>query len=244
MEFLFQKNGISVKNNLTKEYLDWLGHETEEISDRIFLIKNFLSKDEVDYILEVARSASQSDWEGYYLEGAKAIAKLKFGRDDIDNLVDEGVFEITTNWIDKSLPIQNKEFTVKIEKRVSRIFEFDENLEFKGFSTIQRQYSGTPLVDHVDNDTDNSLEYALVFYLNNDYNGGQIYFVNQNIQMVPDPGSLLIFPTSSGWRHGVREVLDGPTRYVVPCFTGIKNFWQVHKENKYDLEKIKRVDNE
>ena len=102
---------------------------------------------------------------------------------------------------------------------------------------MQRQYEGVPLVAHVDNHTDNSLEYAAVFYLNDDYTNGEVYFVNQNIEMRPPIRSLLVFPTSDEWEHGVKEVGPGPHRYVIPSFIAKKDFWKKHKENNYNIEK-------
>lgn len=222
---------------LTKEYILNLGYEVEELDYRIFLIKNFISEDERIKILHIAKSASEKDWEYHYMQGVLAMAKVKFGRDDIDNLVKEGLYEITTNWIDKTLIINDDQLKNELTKRAQKIFDFRDDLVFNGCGTIQRQYEGVPLIEHVDDHTDNSLMYATVFYLNDDYTGGEVYFVNQNIKIRPPARSILVFPTSDGWRHGVKEVGPGPHRYVIPSFISKKNFWKMHKENNYNIEK-------
>lgn len=227
---------MSNEKYLTKKYIEELGYEVEEVSYRIFLIKDFISEDERLKIINIANSASQEDWEYHYMQGVLEMARLKFGREDIDNLVEEGLYQITNNWIDKTLIISDK-VRDKIAKRAQKIFDFRDDLVFNGCGTLQRQYEGVPLIAHVDNHTDNSLEYAAVFYLNDDYTGGEVYFVKQGIEMRPPIRSLLVFPTSDEWEHGVREVGPGPHRYVIPSFIAKKDFWKKHKENNYNIEK-------
>ena len=167
--------------------------------------------------------------------GVRQLAELKFGRKYLDNLVKEGLYEITNNWMDKNLKISNTPVAEILNNRCRKIFDFKNYIQFNGCGTIQRQYEGVPLIDHVDNHTDNSLEYAVVFYLNDEYLEGEVYFVNQKIQFRPPKNSLLIFPTSEGWRHGVNPPGPGPHRYVIPGFVSKKNFWTEHKDNNYTL---------
>lgn len=222
---------------LTKEYIESLGYEVEEVDYRIFLVKNFLSKEEVAQLYDQAESADEESWSHHYMEGVRSLAKLKFGRDDIDNLVKEGLYEITDNWVDKNLRIADYALQKSLNERAQQIFNFREGLDFTGAGTIQRQYEGVPLKDHVDNHTDPSLEYAAVMYINDNYPDGEIFFVKQNIYLKPEPGSFLIFPTTEDWRHGVTAPGPGPTRYVIPCFIARGDFWKEHHKNNFDIEK-------
>ena len=61
---------------------------------------------------------------------------------------------------------------------------------------------------------------ASLVYLNDDYEGGEIYFPNQNLQFKPNAGSLVFFPGDIYYLHGVTKVTEG-TRYTMP------NFWKV-----------------
>lgn len=222
---------------LTAEYIKSLGYEVEEVDYRIFLIKNFTKPEEIEEIVNQAKAASQKDWETHYLEGAIQLAKIKFGRTDIENLVAEGLYELTHNWGDKNLKMENWDLAMGINKRAQEVFNFRPGLHFNGCGTIQRQYEGVPLKDHVDNHTDPSLEYAAVFYLNDDYTDGEVYFVEQGIKLRPDPGDLLVFPTTEGWRHGVHAPGPGPHRYIIPGFVSRTDFWEVHKDNGFDVSK-------
>lgn len=222
---------------LTKEYIGSLGYDVEEVSYRIFLIKNFLSKNEVSEFLNQATSTSEPEWSIRYMNGVRDFAKRKFGRDDIDNLVKEGLYEVTHDWQDKNVEISNKGLAQIIDKRAQEIFNFRDDLSFNGCGTIQRQYEGAPLKAHIDNHTDDSLEYAAVFYLNDDYINGEVYFVKQDIKLRPSPGDALIFPASEGWEHGVEPPGPGPHRYVIPSFISKKDFWKINEKNNYNIEK-------
>ena len=50
------------------------------------------------------------------------------------------------------------------------------------------------------------------------------------IKIKPEPGSMLIFPGTQEFEHGVHPVLPGPIRYVIVGFVKIKDFY---KKNKY-----------
>jgi hypothetical protein len=237
MAWFCRKNSNKTEEILTKKYIEKLGYQVEEIDYRIFLIKEFITEDERQQLIKIATSASQKEWEKHYMDGVLQMARLKFGREDVDNLVKEGLYEITTNWIDKTLYIEDEDLRNKIGERAQKVFDFRDDLLFNGCGTIQRQYDGVPLIDHVDDHTDNSLMYAAVFYLNDDYAEGEVYFVNQGISLRPPIRSILVFPTSDGWRHGVKEVGPGPHRYIIPGFISQKNFWKKHEKNNYNIEK-------
>ena len=66
---------------------------------------------------------------------------------------------------------------------------------------------------------------ASLVYLNDDYDGGEIYFPNQGLQFKPQCGSLAFFPGDIHYLHGVTKVTTG-VRYTMP------NFWKVLKLNK------------
>lgn len=222
---------------LTKSYIENLGYEVEELDYRIFLIKNFIKESESEELVELAINANHEEWCEEYMIGAKKLAQLKFGTDDIDSLVSQGLYEITDNWYDKNLRINDHKIANILKKRCQELFDFRKDIQFNGCGTIQRQYEGVPLKDHVDNHTDPSLEYAVVFYLNDEYTNGEVFFVNQKIELRPPKNSILVFPTSENWRHGVNSPGPGPHRYVIPGFVSRKNFWKKHKKNRYNVNK-------
>lgn len=54
-------------------------------------------------------------------------------------------------------------------------------------------------------------------YLNEDYEGGEIFFPNQSIQLKPPKNGLIFFPGDIFFLHGVTTVISG-IRYTMPSF--------------------------
>jgi hypothetical protein len=205
--------------------------ELEEITDELLLIKNFLSKEEVDFVLDVISKASQKDWEIEYMSNLESFCMEKFGRNDVENLVAEGKFEITQNWVDKNLNIKHHEEQQVFYKRLSDIVDASfPNLELSGLATIQRMQPEVELKSHTDQHTDPSIQYATILYINDDYNEGELFFRNLNLELRPKPGDLLFFPGNEKYEHGVKHVAEGPIRYVIVGFVKEKGHYV---NNKY-----------
>ena len=63
---------------------------------------------------------------------------------------------------------------------------------------------------HVDyNEDNNYLEYTIVVYLNDDYEGGELYFNEFDIKLKPKAGSIVMYPSTFPYTHESLEVLKG-----------------------------------
>lgn len=58
---------------------------------------------------------------------------------------------------------------------------------------------------------------ASIFYINDDYEGGELYFPLQDVEFKPKPGGAYFFPGDKNYIHGVRDVTAG-CRYTSPFF--------------------------
>lgn len=207
------------------------GLEFEQVTDELIWVKNFITQDELDEVKQFIGQTTQKDWETHYMSSVVSFCMLKFGRSDIDNLVAEGKFEITQGWADKTISIQQTKVHRTVYDRLSSmLFKCDKSLELTGLSTVQRLPSGTELKSHVDQDTDPSIRYASVIYLNDDYASGEIFFKTLDVSLRPKPRDLLFFPGNSKYEHGVKPVSDGPTRYVIVGFVKEIGFYD---RNRY-----------
>lgn len=193
--------------------------EFEEITKDLISIDNFLTDDELSFILSKINSASQSDWEIEYMSNLKNFCMEKFGRDDVDNLVAEGKFEITQNWVDKNLNISNNpEYQIFHDRLDSLVRKCDSSLSLSGFATIQRMQPDVELKSHTDQHTDPSIRYAAILYINDDYLDGELFFKNLGLELRPRPKTLLIFPGNEEYEHGVKTVTGNKIRYVLVGF--------------------------
>ena len=68
-----------------------------------------------------------------------------------------------------------------------------------------------------------------VFYLNEDYVGGELYFPKQNVTFKTKARGAYFFPGDMNYIHGVNVVTEG-TRYTCPFF------WTVTKLKKENID--------
>lgn len=203
---------------LKLEDLQSLGYDAEEVGPRIFCIENFASVEEVAKLHAEAAAATEEDWSVQYMDEMRKNAREKFGRDDVENLVKEGLLEVTKTFADKLYFVQDEELVHEIQNRASEIFALAGDFDVTGFMAHQRLYAGSSLTAHFDQYSDKLVQYAAVLYINDDYVDGEVFFPQQGLKLRPKPGSLLIFPGTKDYVHGVRPVGEGPVRYVLPAF--------------------------
>ena len=58
---------------------------------------------------------------------------------------------------------------------------------------------------------------SVVLYLNSDYEGGELYFPNQDIKIKPETGSAVVFPSVEPYFHTSLEIKSG-YKYISPGF--------------------------
>jgi len=88
-----------------------------------------------------------------------------------------------------------------------------------------RWKEGNELPPHADNIEQDGITpnksphrtYGGVLYLNDNFEGGQLYYSNLNIQVQPRPGMLVIHPGNLKFNHGVKKVEKG-IRYTISAF--------------------------
>lgn len=68
-----------------------------------------------------------------------------------------------------------------------------------------------------------SRDISSVLYYNDDFDGGEIYFPNQDLLIKPEPGLFVCFPANDDFPHGVKEITNG-YRW---CST---TFWCIKKD--------------
>jgi hypothetical protein len=76
---------------VTKEHIASLGYDVEELYPQVFWIKDFITQDEINQVFEIINSTPEEDWSQHYMDGLRMLSRQKYGRDDIDKLVEEGL---------------------------------------------------------------------------------------------------------------------------------------------------------
>lgn len=80
--------------------------------------------------------------------------------------------------------------------------------------SVLRYRSGQEYHAHYDGGTNIGRCISAICYLNSDYEGGEIEFINFGVKIKPEPGMLILFPSNYAYTHIAHPVTDG-TKYAI-----------------------------
>lgn len=75
--------------------------------------------------------------------------------------------------------------------------------------SLLKYSNGQEYTEHYDGATGIGRCISCIAYLNGDYEGGEIEFVNFGVKIKPQPGMLIIFPSNFAYRHIAHPVTSG-----------------------------------
>jgi predicted 2-oxoglutarate/Fe(II)-dependent dioxygenase YbiX len=83
---------------------------------------------------------------------------------------------------------------------------------------------------------------SIVFYLNDEFAGGDFVFPELKIRVRPEPGMMVCFPSNHNYMHGVEPVTKGK-RYSIVSWATVKGFPSMDEINQqlsqeYDVSVI------
>ena len=72
---------------------------------------------------------------------------------------------------------------------------------------------------------------SIVFYLNDEFEGGDFIFPELKIRVRPEPGMMVCFPSNHHYMHGVEPVTKGK-RYSIVSWATVKGFPSIDEVNQ------------
>ncbi len=156
-------------------------------------------------------------WAGALVKTAEGIEVKTESRDtQIIGIPYHSNFEIYTDTF-------LSEFNLSVSEMLFNIVDPAEKdyLNMYGISfNDHEQYSllkygeGQKFINHIDDYKEGPRRISLVYYINDDYVGGEIKFPRFGITYKPKANDLIIFPSTYVYNHSVNPVISG-TRYAV-----------------------------
>lgn len=189
---------------------------TEIVAGAIAIYENIWENPQED-INKINNIVSDKD-SGVYLIKSQTNGDISTGDRSVQSARTNQSFSLTHSaQINEDLRKINNKFYEKIVKGVSTycdIFHIEEELsDVEEYQLLK--YSGGQHYDaHYDGGTGSARSVSPILYLNDDYEGGEIEFVNFGIKIKPKAGSLLVFPSSYPYRHIAHPVTNG-TKYAI-----------------------------
>lgn len=213
-----------------KQNLDDQGYKYEQLADDAFLIHDILTPEELHSFQQLAEGTLPPQWYFYYLKELEQKAEQLYGRKDIATLIEQGKLMLiprNMSQVRSTEEALGAEVTA-LTDRVNKILP--PEYPTTRYGIMQRHYKGVGLEDHRDTDCNPLLEFATVVYINDGFEGGHLYFKDEDLttQIKPPPGSMMLFRASR--LHGVTEVTGERQRFVLTSF--ISHVGQ--QENRFD----------
>jgi hypothetical protein len=103
---------------------------------------------------------------------------------------------------------------ISITNKVNNLFRSYSHMS--GLQGIQRLKVGQDMPVHTDNISNKIIQYGVVIYLNDDFQGGATIYPDLNIAIKPKKNHLVIH--NANYVHGAALVETGNTRYILSCF--------------------------
>lgn len=184
--------------------------------ENIKVIDNFMSKEEVQYLIELCNNSSDDIVWWYqkfpgpeYAENAIGLYQKKCqdglnGYHDYKNPILNKYIESIVNVI-----------SYDVGKKLVPIFHFNRHCIKENNCTPPHTDAGSKNMDKTDylsryhptNVYEPCLaEYTAIIYLNDNYDGGNLYFPDYGIEIQHSAGQLVYFPANTEYAHGVSEV--------------------------------------
>jgi hypothetical protein len=182
-------------------------------------VENFITYEENKKLLNFASNNSNFDKrETEYNENGTIIYDDNPWKDRVateQNIFksDPNIVYILKNITDRFKPIIENFFNVKVEPTGPAIVRWP-------IGSRQEPHADKELHEGPDIGTPNAFPWydiGTVFYLNDDYEGGELYFPKQGIEFKPKARAGYFFPGDMNYIHGVRPVISG-CRYTSPYF--------------------------
>ena len=146
------------------------------------------------------------------------IIKNFLTKEECKNLVEEA--KNSNDWKPQNkdtgifiLKSKNHSLMVDIYKRVSKLF--DSNLHAQTIRMIHKTDKNSFWERHSDNSGGDEIKYGVVIYLNQDFEGGELFYPDLGITIKPEEGMLVYHDGDED--HEVLKVISGD-RYTLTSF--------------------------
>jgi hypothetical protein len=197
----------------------------KEVFVSVQIIDNFISDNEAKAIIEALSphlvasqrfAMAETQFEDYM----KILKSIYDGKSIFENEEHSEAGLLFTETINRVAKEINTFYGVDVVPINPMLAEISEGGQNEGLHCDSVQLDGSPWDDG--NTALEDLEFSALVYLNTsgiDYDGGSIYFPNQELDLMPKAGQLIFFRGDIDHPHGVSMVTSG-NRYTLVLFYG------------------------
>jgi hypothetical protein len=132
---------------------------------------------------------------------------IKFKKTDIEDDTSEASLKLQSLWDDMHF------HKLQAVKDYTKRFNVGELRYWEALNFV-KYGPGQHFQEHTDHGFSYNCVVSMVGYVNDDYDGGELYFRMQNVKVKPQAGDLFIFPSNFMYAHQAMPVNSG-TKYSI-----------------------------
>jgi len=185
----------------------------EDITHNIVVYRNVLENPKA--ILELIENIAEG-WD----QGGVAASRYK-------DYADEGpIRDVSVKYVPFETSENDSDDVKAISKILNESFDKCESeyissrpmslTSHEGYQVV-KYTAGQYFKDHADATEEFPRKLSTVYYFNDDYEGGEIFFSNLGITIKPESNSMIVFPSSEEYRHTANVIKSG-TKYAIVGF--------------------------
>jgi hypothetical protein len=187
--------------------------------DMIIELENFMTEEEVIFLENAAKNITIWDvTETHENENGTVIYDANYWKDRVATRPsldknDPKIGPILEGLFQRLQPIIEEFFSVRVQPTGQTIVRWLPG-------QFQNPHADKELHDGADAGLPNDFPWydlSSLFYLNDDYDGGELYFPLQDVKFKPKRGAAYFFPGDMNYVHGVTEIKNS-IRYTCPFF--------------------------
>ena len=187
--------------------------------DMIVELENFMTQEEIDFLESAARGLTIWDvTESHMNENGTVTYDANYWKDRVCTTPsldknDVSIAPVLRGLFERLKPIIEDFYNVRVTPTGTTIVRWLPG-------QFQNPHADKELHEGSDAGTPNDFpnyDISSLFYLNDDYEGGELYFPLQDVKIKPKKGAAYFFPGDKNYIHGVTEIKNS-IRYTCPFF--------------------------
>jgi hypothetical protein len=192
--------------------------------DMIVELENFMTQEEIEFLEKAAKSLTIWDiTKSHVNENGTVVYDSDYWKDRVatkETLIknNKEIAPVIIGLFKRLRPIVEEFYQVEVLPTGPAIVKWLPG-QFQNPHADKELHEGKDA--GLPNDFPN-YDLSSLFYLNDDYQGGELYFPLQGVQFKPKKGAAYFFPGDKNYIHGVTEIESG-LRFTCPFF------WRITK---------------
>jgi Rps23 Pro-64 3,4-dihydroxylase Tpa1-like proline 4-hydroxylase len=178
--------------------------EKVNVDKYVIMIKDIITEEEADFLIKMAQNATEEEWDAY----RKSLGP---DADSVNAAYGDWTKQMLWLQLNPHLFAKAQNLVESINSRCIHIINdhYQTNYSLDPLYNIYKFRDGDYMKEHHDSGLSPDIRYGAVVYLNDNFDGGEIYYPKANLEIKPIARSLVVHPAGMIYRHGVRTVRNG-----------------------------------